>query len=49
MNLTKEQKKERSQSLAEEIKQSAGIFFTGYQGLKFTELAGLRASLSDAK
>ena len=49
MNLTKEQKKERSQSLAEEIKQSAGIFFTGYQGLKFTELAALRASLSDAK
>lgn len=49
MNLTKEQKKERSQSLAEEIKKSAGIFFTGYQGLKFTELAVLRASLSDAK
>ena len=49
MNLTKEQKVERAQSLAEEIKHSAGIFFTGYQGLKFTELAGLRADLSDAK
>ncbi|MBQ4493692.1 MAG: 50S ribosomal protein L10 [Elusimicrobiaceae bacterium] len=49
MNLTKEQKKERSQSLASEIKQSAGIFFTAYQGLKFKELAGLRESLSNAK
>lgn len=49
MNLTKEQKQERSQSLAAEIKQSAGIFFTGYQGLKFTELAGLRVALSGAK
>lgn len=49
MNLTKEQKVERAQSLAEEIKHSAGIFFTGYQGLKFTELAGLRADLSGAK
>lgn len=49
MNLTKEQKVERSQKLAEEIKQSAGIFFTAYQGLKFTELADLRKNLSDAK
>lgn len=49
MNLTKEQKIERSQSLASEIKQSAGIFFTAYQGLKFKELAGLRESLSNAK
>jgi large subunit ribosomal protein L10 len=49
MNLTKEQKKERSQSLAEEIKRSAGIFFTAYQGLKFQDLAGLRAQLAEAK
>jgi large subunit ribosomal protein L10 len=49
MNLTKEQKKERSQKLAQEIKQSAGIFFTAYQGLKFQDIAGLRAALAPAK
>lgn len=49
MNLTKEQKKERSQSLAQEIKQSAGIFFTAYQGLKFQDIASLRAQLTEAK
>jgi len=48
MNLTKEQKKERSQNLAEEIKQSAGIFFTAYQGLKFQDIASLRVKLADA-
>ncbi|MDR1684657.1 MAG: 50S ribosomal protein L10, partial [Elusimicrobiota bacterium] len=48
MNLTKEQKKERSLSLSKEIKQSAGIFFTAYQGLKFQDIAGLRAQLSGA-
>ncbi|MDR0646594.1 MAG: 50S ribosomal protein L10 [Elusimicrobiota bacterium] len=49
MNLTKEQKKERSQSLAEELKQSAGIFFTAYQGLKFRDITALREKLSAAK
>ena len=49
MNLTKEQKKERSSSLASDIKEAAGIFFTAYQGCKFTELAGLRGKLADAK
>lgn len=49
MNLTKEQKKERSSSLANDIKEAAGIFFTAYQGCKFTELAGLRGKLADAK
>jgi Ribosomal protein L10 len=49
MNLTKKQKEERSQNLAEELKHSAGIFFTAYQGLKFQDIAGLRANLSDAK
>jgi large subunit ribosomal protein L10 len=49
MNLTKEQKKERSQGLAKEIKQSAGIFFTAYQGLKFRDIAGLRETLVPAK
>ena len=49
MNLTKKQKEERSQSLAQEIKQSAGIFFTAYQGLKFQDIAGLRVELSKAK
>lgn len=49
MNLTKQQKQERSQNLAEEIKQSAGIFFTAYQGLKFQDIAVLRGKLADAK
>ncbi|MDR0953583.1 MAG: 50S ribosomal protein L10 [Elusimicrobiota bacterium] len=49
MNLTKEQKIERSQSLAKEIKQSAGIFFTGYQGLKFQDIASLRQQLAGAQ
>lgn len=49
MNLTKEQKKERSLSLSQDLKEAAGIFFTAYQGCKFTELAGLRAKLADAK
>ncbi len=49
MNLTKEQKIERSQKLAEELKQSSGIFFAAYQGVKFTELAELRTNLSASK
>lgn len=49
MNLTKQQKQERSQTLAQEIKQSAGVFFTAYQGLKFQDIAVLRAELSKAK
>jgi large subunit ribosomal protein L10 len=49
MNLTKEQKKERSQSLAKELKQSAGIFFTAYQGLKFQDITALREKLSAAQ
>ncbi len=49
MNLTKQQKEERSQNLAQEIKQSAGIFFTAYQGLKFQDIAVLRVELSNAK
>ncbi len=49
MNLTKQQKQERSQNLAGEIKQAAGLFFTAYQGLKFKEMAGLREILSSAE
>jgi large subunit ribosomal protein L10 len=49
MNLTKEQKKERSSSLAKELKHSAGFFFTAYQGLKFQDIAVLRGKLADVK
>ncbi|MFA6584010.1 MAG: 50S ribosomal protein L10 [Elusimicrobiaceae bacterium] len=45
MNLSKEQKIERSSKLAEEIKSADGFFFASYQGLKFVELAKLREKL----
>jgi len=45
MKLTKDQKKEASKKLGEIFKESTILYFTGYQGLKFQELAGLRAKL----
>lgn len=41
MNLTKEQKKQKSQELSAEITQAGTIFFTAYQGLKFVDMAAL--------
>lgn len=48
MNLTKEQKVEKAQHLAEEIKTAGTLFFTSYQGLKFVDMADLRAKLTPA-
>lgn len=49
MNLSKEQKIERSQQLAQEFKQAGSVFFASYQGLKFQELSELREKLAAAK
>ena len=46
MNLTKEQKKQKSQDLSAEIKNGGTIFFTAYQGLKFVDMADLRVKLA---
>ncbi|NLO90965.1 MAG: 50S ribosomal protein L10 [Elusimicrobia bacterium] len=48
MKVTKVQKKELSEKLAEELKQSRGIFFASYQGLRFQNLADLRSRLSSS-
>ncbi|ACC98979.1 Ribosomal protein L10 [Elusimicrobium minutum Pei191] len=45
MNLTKEQKVEKSQNLSKEIKDAGVLFFVSYQGLKFVDMADLRKSL----
>ena len=45
MNLTKDQKKQKSQDLASEITAAGTLFFTAYQGLKFVDMAELRAQL----
>ena len=45
MNLTKDQKKQKSQDLASEITTAGTLFFTAYQGLKFVDMAALRAEL----
>ena len=45
MNLTKEQKKQKSLELSSEISNAGTIFFTAYQGLKFVDMADLRAKL----
>lgn len=49
MNLTKDQKKQRSAKLADEFKGASSIFFASYQGLKFQDLAGLREKLVPAQ
>ena len=46
MNLTKEQKKQKSLDLSSEITNAGTIFFTAYQGLKFVDMADLRAKLA---
>lgn len=46
MNLTKEQKKQKSQELSAEITNAGTIFFTAYQGLKFVDMAALRGELA---
>ena len=46
MNLTKDQKKQKSQDLASEITASGTLFFTAYQGLKFVDMAELRKQLA---
>ena len=46
MNLTKDQKKQKSQDLASEITSTGTLFFTSYQGLKFVDMADLRATLA---
>jgi len=48
MNLTKDQKKEKSQKLAEDLKNASGVFFASFQGLKFVEISDLRQKLSPA-
>lgn len=48
MNLTKDQKKQKSQNLATEITAAGTLFFTAYQGLKFVDMAELRAQLLPA-
>jgi len=45
MKLTKSQKQEASKKLGEVIKDCQVIYFTEYQGLKFRDLAILRAKL----
>lgn len=45
MKLTKGQKQEVSKQLAEVFKNSSHLYFTAFQGLKFIELAQLRAKL----
>ncbi|MFA5111722.1 MAG: 50S ribosomal protein L10 [Desulfobaccales bacterium] len=49
MKLTREQKKEQSKGLSEVLKGSAHLYFTGYQGLKFKDIAELRAQLKPIK
>ena len=48
MNLTKNQKVEKAQSLSKEIKDAGVLFFTSYQGLKFQDMAELRVKLAPA-
>jgi large subunit ribosomal protein L10 len=49
MKLTKGQKKEKSKELSDEFKNSSGVFFTTYQGLKFTDISQIREKLSNAQ
>ena len=49
MKVTRVQKKELSEKLAAELKQSSGVFFASYQGLKFQNMTELRSRLSGAK
>jgi large subunit ribosomal protein L10 len=49
MKLTKQQKIESSQALAEKLKVAPHLFFTEFQGMKFVELDELRAQLRPLK
>ncbi len=49
MKLTKQQKHEASQAIAEKLKAAPHLFFTEYQGMKFVELDELRAQLRPLK
>ena len=49
MKLTREEKKTASKELATVLKGASTIFFTGYQGLKFVEIDGLRKQLKPHK
>ncbi|HAZ09272.1 MAG TPA: 50S ribosomal protein L10 [Elusimicrobia bacterium] len=49
MKLTKQQKIETSQALAEKLKAAPHLFFTEFQGMKFVELDELRAQLRPLK
>lgn len=46
MKLSKEQKKEKSKELSEKIKSAESVFFTAFQGLKFTDISDLRKELA---
>lgn len=45
MKLTKAQKKDKAQELAQELQGASCLYFTNYQGLKFAELYQLRTRL----
>lgn len=45
MKLTKSQKKEIARQMAQSLSKASHLYFTQYQGLKFVELAQLRARL----
>ncbi len=49
MKLTKQQKKEKSESLGSAIKVAGQIFFTDFKGLKFGEIDELRGKLRPLK
>jgi large subunit ribosomal protein L10 len=49
MKLTKEQRKEQCKGLARTLKDSPHLYFTEYQGLKFQDIAALRALLKPHK
>jgi len=49
MKLTKQDKKNLSKKLAEELQSAGEIFFTDFKGLKFKEIETLRGKLAPAK
>lgn len=49
MKLTREEKKTAAKEMAATLKGTPTLFFTGYQGLKFNEIDGLRKQLKPLK
>lgn len=49
MKLTKQDKKNLSSKLGEELGAAGDVFFTSFQGLKFKDIEGLRTKLGPAK